>query len=63
MYDALFRIPPHDLALIITTGTSINIPLNTGETKYFTVAAFDAHGASVGKELYYCSAELKLENK
>jgi len=63
MYDALFRIPPHDLALIITTNTSINIPLNAGETKYFTVAAFDEHGASVGKELYYCSAELKLENQ
>lgn len=63
MYDALFRVPPHDLALIITTNTSINIPLNAGETKYFTVAAFDEHGASVGKELYYCSAELKLENQ
>ena len=62
MYDTLFQVPPHDLALIVTTNTFIDVPLVTGDTKYITVAAFDKHGTSVCKELYYCSVELKLEN-
>lgn len=60
MYDAMFREPPHETDLIMTSGTSVEIDLPIGETRYITVMPFDKHGESVGRTLYNMSEELNF---
>lgn len=60
MYERLFKEPPHEVALIKTDQTYIDIPLDKTKTYYITVMPYDAHGESVGKVLYQMSEEIKV---
>ena len=60
MYEKLFKEPPHEIALIKTDKTYVNIPLDDSRTYFVTVMPFDAHGESVGKVLYQMSVEIKV---
>ena len=60
MYERLFKEPPHEVALIKTDQTYINIPLEPSRTYFITVMPFDAHGELVGKVLYQMSEEIKV---
>jgi hypothetical protein len=60
MYERLFKEPPHEVALIKTDHTYVNIPLDASRTYFITVMPFDAHGESVGKVLYQMSEEIKV---
>lgn len=62
MYDALYREPPSEVALITTKEEVAEIELPQGETRYLTVMPFDRHGESVGRKLYNMSEELTLTN-
>jgi len=60
MYERLFKEPPHEVALIKTDHTHVNIPLDASRTYFVTVMPFDAHGELVGKVLYRMSEEIKV---
>lgn len=60
MYERLFKEPTHNVALIKTNKTHVNIPLERSRTYFVTVMPFDAHGESVGKVLYRMSEEIKV---
>jgi hypothetical protein len=60
MYDNLFKLPPHEIDLIKTEGTSAQFSIKKGSTYYVSVMPYDAHGESVGKKLYPMSNEIKL---
>jgi hypothetical protein len=60
MYENLFNIPPHEVVHIQTDKTSIELPITSGDLYYVTVMPYDAHGESVGKELYYMSNEIMI---
>jgi hypothetical protein len=62
MYERLFTEPPHEIALIKTEHTYVNIPLDASRTYFVTVMPFDAHGESVGKVLYRMSEEIKVSS-
>jgi hypothetical protein len=62
MYDAMFREPPSDVVLLITSDTAIQIQLPIGEARYVTVMPFDEHGESVNRKLYNMSEELTLSH-
>lgn len=58
MYAELFTLPKSNAELDQTTATTDTVHL-TAPGKYFiTVMAFDAHGTSVGRTLYYESEEI-----
>jgi len=58
MYPARFQIPPSDLALAQTSGTTLTIVLRRDSPAYFSVMGFDAYGESVGRRLYPLSEEV-----
>jgi hypothetical protein len=58
MYDARFRLPPGDVAILNTKGTFVDLPAR--RPLYVTVMAYDQHGERVGRTLYPMSAELVL---
>jgi WD40 repeat protein len=58
MYDALFTLPPSDIALLTTPTTSITYALPAGGTYYVSVMPYDAYGQSIGKTLYHASDEI-----
>lgn len=58
MYDARFKLPPHDLGVVETAKTSVAMP--SARPLYVTVMAFDAHGEAVGRTLYPMSNELEI---
>jgi hypothetical protein len=60
MYENLFKEPPHNVALVKTDQTYVNLPIDPARTYYITVMPFDAHGESVGKVLYRMSEEIKV---
>lgn len=60
MYERLFKEPPHNVALIKTNKTHVNIPFERSRTYFVTVMPFDDHGESVGKVLYRMSEEIKV---
>ena len=60
MYERLFKEPPHEVALIKTDKTYINISLDASRDYFITVMPFDAHGESIGKVLYQMSIEIKV---
>ena len=60
MYEKMAQIPPHEVALIETKGTSIDIPVESGKTYFVTVMPYDAHGEMVGRKLYFASNEIKV---
>ena len=60
MYERLFQIPLYELFLEDTKDTSIDLDISSPGVYYITVMPYDAHGLSVGKDLYYMSNELKV---
>ena len=56
MYDAKFKLPPGDVAVIETTQTAISLPKS--RPLFVTVMAYDKHGESVGRKLYPMSREI-----
>ncbi len=61
MYEKMAQIPPHEVALIETKDTSIDIPVEAGKTYFLTVMPYDAHGERVGRKLYFMSNEIKVK--
>ncbi len=59
-YDRLTQLPPHELAIIKTTETSVEIPLNDTTDVFVTVAPFDEYHETVGKTIYLMSNGLRL---
>ncbi len=60
MYDAMFKLPPHDLGLFKITDTDITLKTAEDQTIYVTVMAFDEYGEMVGRQLYNMSPELAI---
>ena len=56
MYDARFKLPPGDVAVIETTKTVISLP--ESRPLFVTVMAYDKHGESVSRKLYPMSHEI-----
>ena len=61
MYERMQQLPPHEVTLIETADTHVDIPVQGGKTYFVTVMPFDVHGESVGRELYAMSNEIKVE--
>lgn len=61
MYKYLEQEPHHEINLIKTSDTKVELFLPKHNTYYVTVMPYDAHGESVGKKVYPMSNELKLE--
>lgn len=61
MYEKIFEVPPHDVALVSTKNLFVEIPLPLGEEYFITVMPFDAHGEEVGKQLYLLSHEFYID--
>jgi hypothetical protein len=60
MYDFLFKEPPHNVLLIKTRKTKVNIELTKGKDYYITIMPYDQHGESVGRVVYPPSNEIKI---
>lgn len=60
MYENLFKEPSHEIALIKTKETKLNISLPSNNEYYITVMPYDAHGESVGRKIYPMSNEIKI---
>jgi hypothetical protein len=60
MYDALYRLPPHDVARLQTTEPAIELEVPAGEPRYVTIMAYDAYHERIGKEMYLMSNELAI---
>lgn len=58
-YELVYELPPSDVGAYTTTGTSIDLTLESGEY-YVTVMAFDHYGQSVGRTLYAVSEEIRV---
>jgi hypothetical protein len=58
MYDARFRLPPGDVAVVQTSVTFVVLP--DCRPLYVTVMAYDRHGERMGRTLYPMSEELTL---
>jgi hypothetical protein len=61
MYEGLFRVPPHDVALVTTRTPSVRLSLPTGRDYFVTIMPFDAYGESLGKRIYPMSSELHFK--
>ena len=59
MYDARFKLPPRDIAMIMTKETACGIPKS--RPLYITVMAYDKHGEAHRRTLYPMSHELVVE--
>jgi len=62
LYNALFRVPKSEVALLTTVSTSATFVLDHPADYYVTVMPYDAHGQSVGKAIYFASEEIKIPN-
>lgn len=60
MYSALYRLPPHDLALVETPETSVQLDLPDDRPVFVTVMPFDEYHERAGKTLYHMSNELRI---
>ncbi len=60
MYDALYCVPPHEIALIEIPETQVELELDAGATYFVSIMPFAVHHEKVGKKLYYLSNELKI---
>jgi len=58
MYERLFSLPPHDVALIETAETHLRLPLTPGRRYFLTVMPFDAYHEALGRKLYFLSNEI-----
>lgn len=59
MYEKMYRVPPHEVALVTTKPPYVNLSLAPGEY-FITVMPYDKHGEAVGKVLYQMSDEIRV---
>ncbi len=60
MYDSLFQEPQHDVFLVRTSETQVDLELEVDETYYVTIMPYDRHGESLGRIIYPASNEIKI---
>ncbi|MBI9034847.1 MAG: hypothetical protein JEZ03_10295 [Bacteroidales bacterium] len=60
MYDAYFKLPPSDIALLSVEYGEVEIKIPPNSTYYISIMAFDSYGEQVGRELYSVSNELEI---
>ena len=56
-----FQEPPHEISLIKTSKTHVNISLDYNRNYFISIMPYDLHGESVGKVLYQMSEEIKVK--
>lgn len=61
-YDKIGQLPPAEVYAINTENTEIELDLEKG-IYYISIMPYDAHGFSVGREVYLLSNELRIEVK
>ncbi|WP_172641454.1 hypothetical protein [Nostoc sp. PCC 7107] len=61
MYKYLDQEPHHEINLLKTSDTKVELSLPKQNTYYVSVMPYDAHGESVGKKVYPMSNEIKLK--
>jgi hypothetical protein len=63
MYEALYQLPPHDVALIETSSDpTVQIELPDGPV-FVTIMPFDEYHERAGKTLYFMSNELRIDTE